>query len=115
MVFPADPLQLARHPSQLYQFAMEGVLMFIVLAWFSAQPRPTRSVSGVFSLTYGIVRFIAEFFREPDQHIGFQAFGWMTRGQLLSLPMIALGVYLIVTAYGSVSGAARQVEGRQGK
>jgi phosphatidylglycerol:prolipoprotein diacylglycerol transferase len=115
MVFPADPLQLARHPSQLYQFAMEGVLMFTLLYWFSSQPRPTRAVSGVFSLSYGIVRFIAEFFREPDQHIGFQAFGWMTRGQLLSLPMIALGVYLIVTAYGSVSGALRQPEGRQSK
>lgn len=115
MVFPDDPLQLARHPSQLYQFAMEGVLMFTLLYWFSAQPRPTRAVSGVFSLSYGVVRFIAEFFREPDQHIGFQAFGWMTRGQLLSLPMIALGVYLIVTAYGSASGATRQAEGRQGK
>ena len=53
MVFPADPLQLARHPSQLYQFALEGVLLFVVLAWFSAQPRPTWAVSGVFSLTYG--------------------------------------------------------------
>jgi phosphatidylglycerol:prolipoprotein diacylglycerol transferase len=101
MVFPADPLQLARHPSQLYQFALEGVLMFTVLAWFAAQPRPTRAVSGVFSLTYGVVRFFVEFFREPDEHITYLALGWMTRGQMLSLPMIVLGVYLIATAYGS--------------
>jgi phosphatidylglycerol:prolipoprotein diacylglycerol transferase len=51
------------------------------------------------------VRFVSEFFREPDPHIGFQAFGWMTRGQMLSLPMILLGVYLIVTAYGRASAA----------
>ncbi len=104
MVFPRDPLQLARHPSQLYQFALEGVLLFAVVFWFSSKPRPTCAVSGVFSLGYGCVRFFAEFFREPDQHLGFQAFGWVTRGQILSLPMIALGVILLVIAYRGGTG-----------
>ena len=99
MVFPRDPLQLARHPSQLYQFALEGVLLFAIVFWFSSRPRPTCAVSGVFSLGYGCMRFIAEFFREPDQHLGFQALGWVTRGQILSLPMIPLGVILLAVAY----------------
>ena len=99
MVFPRDPLQLARHPSQLYQFALEGVLLGIILIWFSSRPRPTWAVSGLFSLGYGCMRFAAEFFREPDQQIGFQALGWLTRGQLLCLPMIALGIFLLVFAY----------------
>jgi phosphatidylglycerol:prolipoprotein diacylglycerol transferase len=108
MVFPRDPLQLARHPSQLYQFALEGILLFVIMLWFSSRERPTWAISGVFALGYGCLRFIAEFFREPDQHLGFQALGWMTRGQLLSLPMIALGLYLIVSAYRHVgeTGAA---------
>jgi phosphatidylglycerol:prolipoprotein diacylglycerol transferase len=100
MVFPRDPLQLARHPSQLYQFALEGMLLFAVLLWFSARPRPTWAVSGVFALGYGLLRFTAEFFREPDAHLGIQAFGWMTRGQILCVPMIALGVYMLWYAYG---------------
>lgn len=104
MVFPNDPLQLARHPSQLYQFALEGLLLFAIMMWFSSRERPTWSISGVFALGYGCLRFIAEFFREPDQGIGFQALGWVTRGQLLSLPMIALGIYLIVSAYRKAGG-----------
>ncbi len=99
MVFPRDPLQLARHPSQLYQFALEGVVLFFILLWYSSRPRPTWAVAGVFSVGYGCLRIIAEFFREPDQQIGFQALGWVTRGQLLSLPMIVLGAYLIHYAY----------------
>ncbi len=99
MVFPRDPLQLARHPSQLYQFALEGLLLFIIVAWFSSKPRPAWSVAGVFSLGYGCLRFFVEFFREPDSHIGFQALGWLTRGQMLCLPMIFLGIYLIFMAY----------------
>lgn len=109
MVFPKDPLQLARHPSQLYQFALEGVLLGIVLIWFSSRPRPTWAVSGLFSLGYGCMRFVVEFFREPDQHIGYEALGWMTRGQLLCLPMIALGIFLLVFAYrgAGTSGVSR--------
>jgi len=108
MVFPDDPLQLARHPSQLYQFALEGVLLFAVLIWFSARPRPTCAVSGVFSLGYGCVRFFVEFFREPDAIPGLMAFGWMTRGQQLSLPMIALGVILLAVAYRGAGHAATE-------
>lgn len=100
MVFPADPLGLARHPSQLYQFALEGMLLFALLLWFSRRPRPPWAVAGLFSLGYGCLRFFAEFFREPDAHLGFQALGWVTRGQLLCLPMIALGLYLLWLAYG---------------
>lgn len=115
MVFPRDPLQLARHPSQLYQFALEGVLLFFILLWFSSRKRPAWAVAGVFSLGYGCLRFIAEFFREPDQHLGFQALGWMTRGQLLCLPMIALGIYLIVTAYRGAAAPAPHVKGKKFK
>jgi len=99
MVFPRDPLQLPRHPSQLYQFALEGLLLFAILLWFSSRPRPTWAVSGLFALGYGLLRFFVEFFREPDVGIGFQAFGWVTRGQMLCLPMIALGLYLLFIAY----------------
>ena len=115
MVFPRDPLQLARHPSQLYQFALEGVLLFIIMMWYSSRERPTWAVAGVFSLGYGCLRFVAEFFREPDQHIGFQALGWMTRGQMLCLPMIALGVYLIVSSYRGAASTAPQTKGKKRK
>ncbi|MAT92583.1 MAG: prolipoprotein diacylglyceryl transferase [Halioglobus sp.] len=112
MVFPADPLQLARHPSQLYQFALEGLLLFSILAWFSARPRPTYAVSGLFALLYGCVRIFAEFFREPDAHIGYQAFGWMTRGQLLSIPMILVGLTLLALAYAGRGAGAPATAGK---
>jgi phosphatidylglycerol:prolipoprotein diacylglycerol transferase len=99
MVFPRDPLQLPRHPSQLYQFALEGMLLFAVLYLFSRRPRPAGAVGGLFCLGYGVLRFFVEFFREPDAHIGFQAFGWLTRGQLLCVPMVAVGVALLWYAY----------------
>ena len=99
MVFPNDPLQVPRHPSQLYQFALEGLTLFIVVYWFSLKSRPRWAVAGVFSLGYGCLRFLAEFFREPDAHLGFQAFGWMTQGQILCVPMILVGLYLIWWAY----------------
>ncbi len=109
MVFPADPLGLARHPSQLYQFALEGVLLFAILYMYSRKPRPTWAVGGLFLLCYGSFRFLVEFFREPDRHIGFDLLGWMTRGQLLSLPMILLGLGFILFAYGR----ARPVSAKQ--
>lgn len=102
MVFPRDPLQLARHPSQLYQFALEGLLLFIIVLWYSSRPRPRLAVAGMFSLGYGCLRFFVEFFREPDQHIGLTALGWMTRGQMLCLPMIAIGLYLIFRPQGGL-------------
>ena len=85
------------------------------MLWFSSKERPTWSVAGVFALGYGVLRFVAEFFREPDEHLGFVALGWMTRGQLLSLPMIVLGVYLIATAYGKAGGAAQAALERRQK
>ena len=100
MVFPSDPSGLARHPSQLYQFGMEGLLLFFILYWYTRMPRPRWSSAGLFLLGYGVFRSIAEFFREPDAHIGFDALGWLTRGQLLSLPMIVAGLAIIIWAFG---------------
>jgi phosphatidylglycerol:prolipoprotein diacylglycerol transferase len=98
MVFPGAGPQ-PRHPSQLYEFALEGVVLFAVLWWFSARPRPRMAVSGLFLLLYGSFRFLVEFVRMPDAHLGTIALGWMTMGQLLSLPMIAGGLALLVAAY----------------
>lgn len=83
----------ARHPSQLYQAALEGALMFGALWWFSRKPRPRYAVSGLFALLYGCFRFAVEFVRMPDAQIGYLAFGWLTMGQLLSLPLIAIGLF----------------------
>jgi phosphatidylglycerol:prolipoprotein diacylglycerol transferase len=82
-----------RHPSQLYQFALEGVVLFCVLWWFSSKPRPRGQVSAMFLLGYGALRFVSEFFREPDAFIGFLALGF-TMGQWLCLAMIAGGAAL---------------------
>ncbi|ARU86777.1 prolipoprotein diacylglyceryl transferase [Pseudomonas sp. M30-35] len=99
MVFPTDPQQLARHPSQLYQFALEGVALFAILWFYSRKPRPTMAVSGMFAMCYGIFRFVVEFVRVPDEQLGYIAWGWLTMGQILSLPMILLGIGLIAYAY----------------
>ena len=90
---------LPRHPSQLYQFALEGVVLFVALWWFSSKPRPRMTVSGLFLLLYGVFRSVVEFYREPDGHIGFVAMDWLTMGQLLSLPMILLGALMLGFAY----------------
>jgi phosphatidylglycerol:prolipoprotein diacylglycerol transferase len=99
MVFPQAPDALARHPSQLYQFALEGVLFFIILWWFSAKPRPRMAVSGLFLICYGVFRFAVEFVREPDAQLGYLAFDWLTMGQVLSLPMVIAGLILMTIAY----------------
>lgn len=83
----------ARHPSQLYQAFLEGLMMFAMLWWFSSKPRPRYAVSGLFALLYGCFRFLVEFVRVPDAQIGYLAFGWLTMGQVLSLPLIALGLF----------------------
>jgi phosphatidylglycerol:prolipoprotein diacylglycerol transferase len=82
-----------RHPSQLYQFALEGVLLFIILWWYSSKPRPRGAVSALFLIGYGAFRFVAEFGREPDAFLGYLAMG-LTMGQWLCLPMIAGGLWL---------------------
>lgn len=89
----------ARHPSQLYQALLEGVVLFAVVWWFSSRPRPRYAVGGLFLAVYGLGRFVVEFVREPDAHLGAVALGWMSMGQLLSLPMILGGVALMVFAY----------------
>lgn len=99
MVFPADPLQITRHPSQLYQSLMEGLLLFVVLWLYSAKPRPAAAVTGLFGVGYGTARIIGEFFREPDAHMGFIAFDWLTMGMLLSLPMVVAGTAMMIWAY----------------
>lgn len=92
---------LARHPSQLYQALGEGLALFILLAVYSMRPRPTAAVSGLFLVGYGCFRFMAEFFREPDDHIGFIIGEWLTMGMLLSLPMVLAGIVIMVFAYNS--------------
>ncbi|MGD8558809.1 MAG: prolipoprotein diacylglyceryl transferase [Gammaproteobacteria bacterium] len=98
MVFPGAGEQ-GRHPSQLYEFFLEGIVLFIIIWVYSARPRPRMAVSGLFALCYGSFRFIVEFAREPDAHLEFIAFGWLTMGQLLSTPMIVLGIGLLWWAY----------------
>lgn len=98
MVFPGAGVY-PRHPSQLYQSALEGVLLFVLLWWFSEKPRPRMAVSGLFLLGYGLARNAGEWFREPDAHLGFIAWNWLTMGELLSLPMVILGALLLVLAY----------------
>ncbi len=82
------------------------MLLFVLLLYFSRRPRPQWAVSGVFALGYGVLRFFAEFFRQPDAHLGIQAFGWMTRGQILCVPMILLGLYLLYHAYAGKGSTA---------
>jgi len=99
MWFPqVDIHQVARHPSQLYQFALEGLLLFVILWIYSARPRPTGAVSGLFLVGYGTFRFIAEFTRQPDDFLGLLKFG-LSMGQWLSLPMIVIGVAMMAWAY----------------
>lgn len=93
-----DYLLLPRHPSQLYQAFTEGVLLFVILWWFSAKPRPRYAVSALFLLGYGCSRFTTEFFRQPDAGYAL-FFGWMSKGQLYSLPMIIIGLALMILAY----------------
>ena len=78
---------------------LEGVVLFIIVWVFSSKPRPRFAVSAVFLLCYGGFRFFLEFFRTPDIQKGFVAFGWMTQGQLLSLPMILIGIYILWRVY----------------
>jgi phosphatidylglycerol:prolipoprotein diacylglycerol transferase len=89
----------ARHASQLYEAFLEGLVLFLVLWWFSRKPRPMMAVSGLFLLLYGAFRFTVEFVRVPDSDYGYLAFGWVTMGQVLSAPMIVAGAVLLVLAY----------------
>jgi phosphatidylglycerol:prolipoprotein diacylglycerol transferase len=104
MVFPQSGSDVPRHPSQLYQFALEGLLLFVVLWLYARKPRQTGQVSGAFLIGYGVLRFVAEYFREPDSFIGLQALG-LSRGQWLCVPMVVLGIALTIWASRGKSNA----------
>ena len=100
MLFPSDPLQMGRHPSQLYEALLEGLVLFFIVHFYARKPRLFGEVSGVFLIGYGAFRFVVEFVRQPDaqfagQSAVFEAFNWMTRGQTLCVPMILLGLWLL--------------------
>lgn len=93
MVFPHVD-EVPRHPSQLYEAVLEGALLFVILWIYAARPRATGRVAALFLILYGLMRFLVEFVREPDTHIQFVAWEWLTMGQLLCLPLILAGVFL---------------------
>ena len=102
VVFPSDPLGLVRHASQLYQAVGEGIVLLLFMLWYSKKPRPHMAVSSVFLIGYGVIRCFTEAFREPDAHIGFDLFGSISRGQILSIPMIVIGLMLLFYSYRKV-------------
>ncbi|MBA2657395.1 MAG: prolipoprotein diacylglyceryl transferase [Tatlockia sp.] len=93
MVFPNSD-GLPRHPSQLYEFGLEGLILFVVLWCYAAKPRPVGRVSAMFLVGYALCRLVAECFREPDAQLGF-LFSWLTMGQLLSIPMLLAGLWCL--------------------
>jgi phosphatidylglycerol:prolipoprotein diacylglycerol transferase len=98
MVFPTDQLQLPRHPSQLYEFALEGVVLFAILYIISRKTQRLGLASGAFLIGYGVFRSIVEFYREPDAHLGLY-FSFISKGQILSIPMILAGIVIIYIGY----------------
>ena len=94
MVFPSGG-PYPRHPSQLYEAALEGVLLFAILWIYSSRTRAPGRVSGLFATGYAVGRFLVEFVRVPDAQLGYLAFGWLTMGQVLCLPLLAVGVWLL--------------------
>lgn len=99
MVFERTGGALPRHPTQLYEFALEGLALFAILWVYSSRPRPPGAVSGLFLLCYGAFRFFVEFFRVPDPQLGYLAFGWVTMGQVLTLPMVLGGAALLAWSW----------------
>jgi phosphatidylglycerol:prolipoprotein diacylglycerol transferase len=91
---------VARHPSQLYEATLEGLLLFTIVWVYTRRPRPRYAPSGLFLICYSVARIAVEFVREPDAQIGYLAGGWFTMGQLLSLPMLVLGIVLMLIAHG---------------
>lgn len=97
MVFPHSGSLAPRHPSQLYQFLLEGLLLFVILWLYARKERAQGRVAAVFLMGYGVLRFVAEFFREPDEHLGLLSLG-MSMGQWLCVPMIAAGAFVWIRA-----------------
>jgi phosphatidylglycerol:prolipoprotein diacylglycerol transferase len=87
------------HASQLYEALLEGLVLFVILWWFTATPRPRWAPSGLFLVCYGVFRFAVEFVRVPDANRGYLLFDWVTMGQILSLPMILAGLWMLAVAY----------------
>jgi phosphatidylglycerol:prolipoprotein diacylglycerol transferase len=106
MIFP-DVDRVPRHPSQLYEFALEGVALFALLWWFSSKPRPRGAVSALFLIGYGAFRFAVEYTREPDRFLGLLAMGF-SMGQWLSAPMVLAGIALLVWAYRPAAREAQK-------
>lgn len=106
MVFPTGG-PLPRHPSQLYEAALEGLALFIILLFYSRKPRPTMAVSGLFLIGYGVFRFSVEFVRVPDENLGYLLAEWVTMGQLLSAPMVLFGLVLMVRAYRNKAASSQ--------
>lgn len=98
MLFPADPEQLPRHPTMLYEALLEGPVLLALLWWYGRRQRPLGALSGLFLLLYGSFRALVELLRLPDAHIGYLAFGWLTMGQLLCVPMLLMGGWLMLSA-----------------
>lgn len=106
MVFPHAGI-LPRHPYPLYAILLEGILLFAILWIYSSKARKIGAVSGMFLLCYGVIRIVEEFFRQPDPQYGYLAFHWVTMGQLLCLPMILFGCFLIWRSDATVFSAAK--------
>jgi phosphatidylglycerol:prolipoprotein diacylglycerol transferase len=87
------------HATQLYEAALEGILLFIILWWYTSKPRPRMAPTGLFLIIYSLARITVEFWRVPDEHIGYLLGGWFTMGMLLSLPMLLIGLTLMFMAY----------------
>jgi phosphatidylglycerol:prolipoprotein diacylglycerol transferase len=87
------------HPSQLYEAFFEGLVLFAIIWWFTSKPRPRLAPTGLFLAYYGTVRFLVEFVRVPDEQLNYLAGGWLTMGQVLSVPMILIGLYLLVRTH----------------
>ncbi|MER1941785.1 prolipoprotein diacylglyceryl transferase [Castellaniella sp. FW104-16D08] len=97
MVFPGSGDGIARHPSQLYEMGLEGFALFALVWWFARKPRPMGQISAVFLMGYGTFRFLVEFTREPDAFLGL-LMGGLSMGQILSVPMVLIGLWLFLRA-----------------
>ncbi len=99
MIIPYLKDNVPHHPSQLYEAFLEGLVLFVILWIFASKPRPTMAISGLFLVGYGFFRFLVEFVRLPDAHIGYLMGGWLTMGHILTLPMLIAGSWMLWQAY----------------
>jgi phosphatidylglycerol---prolipoprotein diacylglyceryl transferase len=97
--FDVSPCVLQLHASQLYEGVLEGLVLFIIIWIYTAKPRPRLAPTGLFLICYGVARFAVEFVRVPDENRGYILFNWVTMGQILTTPMIVIGIALMIIAY----------------